>query len=101
MFVHFIGGACLIHTVSGDLLRSLDPPEPCQSPRLATIAAEEGVILVTFDKGHICSFTINGKFLKHTEIQGKVNVSGNFFFNDLESYDVIFFHFHLSTLYST
>ncbi|XP_022098981.1 neurobeachin-like isoform X3 [Acanthaster planci] len=68
-----LGGACLIHTVAGDLLRSLDPPNPSMSPRLMSIASEEGVILVNFDKGHVCSYTINGKFLKSTEVTGTVN----------------------------
>ncbi|XP_071786935.1 neurobeachin-like isoform X3 [Asterias amurensis] len=68
-----LGGACLIHTVAGDLLRSLDPRSPDMSPRLMSIASEEGVILVTFDKGHVCSYTINGKFLIQTDVNGKVN----------------------------
>ena len=72
-----LGGACLIHTVAGDLLRSLDPRSPDMSPRLMSIASEEGVILVTFDKGHVCSYTINGKFLIQTDVNGKVNVSGH------------------------
>lgn len=75
VFSWSLGGACLIHTVAGDLLRSLDPRSPDMSPRLMSIASEEGVILVTFDKGHVCSYTINGKFLIQTDVNGKVNVS--------------------------
>ncbi|KAJ8028510.1 Neurobeachin [Holothuria leucospilota] len=67
------GGACLIHTVSGDLLRSLEPPAPCQSPRLAGIAAEQNVIVVVFDKGNICTFSLNGKFRKLSELDFQIN----------------------------
>ncbi|XP_041483642.1 neurobeachin-like [Lytechinus variegatus] len=67
------GGACLVHTVSGDLLQSLEPPAPCKVPRLCSIAAEQGVIMVTFDKGNICSFTLNGHFLNHTDVEANLH----------------------------
>ncbi|XP_071511589.1 neurobeachin-like isoform X5 [Diadema antillarum] len=67
------GGACLVHTVSGDLLQSLTPPAACKVPRLCSIAAEQGVIIVTFDKGNICSYTLNGRFLNLTDVQANLH----------------------------
>ncbi|XP_071951821.1 neurobeachin-like isoform X2 [Antedon mediterranea] len=67
------GGTCLLHTVTGDLLRTLTPPTECTSPRLASMAAETGVILIAYDKGQICSFTINGKFLEMAVVSNTIN----------------------------
>lgn len=57
------GGACLVHSLNGDLLRSLDPPKGCLSPELI-IVSREGFVLVKFDQGHICNFSINGRLLQ-------------------------------------
>ena len=59
-------GPCLVHTLTGDLLRSLDPPEGCCSPELITMS-REAFILVKFDQGNICNFTINGRLLCHVK----------------------------------
>lgn len=62
-------GPCLVHSLAGDLLHSLEPPSPCQSPRLITISREAFIIL-TFDQGNVCMFSINGKllhFMKHKD----------------------------------
>lgn len=59
-------GPCLVHTLTGDLLRSLDPPKDCFSPELITMS-KEGFILVKFDQGNICNFTINGRLLCHVK----------------------------------
>ncbi|XP_052674845.1 neurobeachin-like isoform X3 [Crassostrea angulata] len=58
------GGACLVHSLNGDLLRSLDPPKGCLSPELI-IVSREGFVLVKFDQGHICNFSINGRLLQN------------------------------------
>ncbi|XP_021348367.1 neurobeachin-like isoform X1 [Mizuhopecten yessoensis] len=55
-------GPCLVHTLSGDLLRSLEAPEGCQTPQLITMS-RESFVLVKFDEGHICNFSINGRLL--------------------------------------
>ncbi|XP_048774132.2 neurobeachin-like isoform X3 [Ostrea edulis] len=57
-------GACLVHSLNGDLLRSLDPPKGCLSPELI-ILSREGFVLVKFDQGHICNFSINGRLLQN------------------------------------
>ncbi|XP_033105986.1 lipopolysaccharide-responsive and beige-like anchor protein [Anneissia japonica] len=67
------GGTCLLHTVTGDLLRTLTPPTECSSPRLASMAAETGVILIAYDRGQICAFTINGKYLEMATVSSTIN----------------------------
>ena len=54
----------LIHSNTGDLLRSLEPPEKFHSPKLIALN-REGYIIVNYDKGGLCSFGINGKTLRH------------------------------------
>ncbi|KAK6172415.1 hypothetical protein SNE40_016068 [Patella caerulea] len=66
------GGPCLVHTLNGDLLRSLDPPKACNTPRLVTIS-REAFILVNFDDGSICSFSINGKLLRYLDHKDHIN----------------------------
>jgi hypothetical protein len=59
-------------------MRSLDPPEGCGFPRLVTIS-REAFIVVTFDKGHVCSFTINGKLMRYMHHKDHIQVGGFFF----------------------
>jgi len=61
----------LIHSNVGDLLHSLDSPGPnmFNSPKLLALN-REGNIVVSYEKGGICLFTVNGKLLcdiSHTE----------------------------------
>ena len=65
-------GACLIHSNSGDLLRSLEPPEDEGFPKMICLT-REGYIIVNYSKGAMCSFGINGKLLKHMQHNDKVN----------------------------
>lgn len=58
------GGPVLVHTTSGDLLRSLEAPETFRSPDLCALS-REGVIVVVYDQSNVCCFTINGKRLRH------------------------------------
>ncbi|XP_071847278.1 neurobeachin-like isoform X4 [Apostichopus japonicus] len=100
------GGACLIHTVSGDLLRSLDPPAPCKSPRLAGIAAEQNIIVLVFDKGNICTFSLNGKFRNLSENDYSVNAiklkpEGDYFLAAGENRSVQVWRSHDHTLMHT
>ncbi|CAG0882864.1 unnamed protein product [Darwinula stevensoni] len=58
------GGAVLVHTTHGDLLRSLRPPGDFLSPDLMTLS-REGLVVVKYDAGNLATFTINGKLLRH------------------------------------
>ena len=66
-------GPCLIHSNTGDLLRSLEPPAPYKSPKFITMT-REGFILINYDKGAVCSFGINGKLLRHVAHNDNVQV---------------------------
>ncbi|GFN84010.1 histone-lysine N-methyltransferase SETMAR [Plakobranchus ocellatus] len=59
-------GPSLVHSLTGDLLHSLEPPSTCISPRLIAISREAFVVM-TYDRGNICMFTINGKMLHFME----------------------------------
>lgn len=62
--VLFLDGPVLIHTTFGDLLRSLEPPTDFISPELISMS-REGFIVVSYDKGNVAAYTINGKRLRH------------------------------------
>ena len=66
-------GPCLIHSMNGDLLRTLDAPEPCVRPRLIH-SSTEGHCMVYYDKGHFCLFSVNGKMLGHLEVEDNIRV---------------------------
>uniref|UniRef100_A0A8C4RYK0 LPS responsive beige-like anchor protein n=1 Tax=Erpetoichthys calabaricus TaxID=27687 RepID=A0A8C4RYK0_ERPCA len=55
-------GPCLIHSMNGDLLRTLESPENYMQPRLVQCSTE-GHCLVYYEKGSFCMFSINGKLL--------------------------------------
>ncbi|XP_053711574.1 lipopolysaccharide-responsive and beige-like anchor protein isoform X2 [Synchiropus splendidus] len=59
-------GPCLIHSMNGDLLRTLGGPAGCLRPRLIQ-SSTEGHCMIYYDKGHFCLFSINGKLLGHME----------------------------------
>ncbi|XP_028833968.1 lipopolysaccharide-responsive and beige-like anchor protein isoform X3 [Denticeps clupeoides] len=60
-------GPVLIHSMNGDLLWTLEGPEDCVRPRLVQASAE-GHLVVYYDKGHFCLFSVNGKLLAHMEL---------------------------------
>ncbi|MFT7815131.1 lipopolysaccharide-responsive and beige-like anchor protein [Arapaima gigas] len=64
-------GPCLIHSMNGDLLRTLEGPNGCFRPRLVQ-ASSEGHCVVYYEGGHFCTFTINGKLLTHTEVEDNI-----------------------------
>lgn len=68
-----IDGPVLIHTTSGDLLRSLDPPEGFLSPDNLALS-REGLIVVNYDKGHVAAFTMNGKRLRSESHNDNIQV---------------------------
>uniref|UniRef100_A0A3Q4MDJ8 Neurobeachin n=1 Tax=Neolamprologus brichardi TaxID=32507 RepID=A0A3Q4MDJ8_NEOBR len=64
-------GPCLIHSMNGDLLRTLEGPERCLRPRLIQSSAE-GHCVIYYDKGQFCLFSVNGKLLRHMEVEDGV-----------------------------
>ncbi|XP_026126343.1 lipopolysaccharide-responsive and beige-like anchor protein isoform X4 [Carassius auratus] len=64
-------GPCLIHSMSGDLLRTLEGPDGCVRPRLV-LSSTEGHCVIYYDKGHFCVFSINGKLLGHMEVEDHI-----------------------------
>ncbi|XP_035272744.1 lipopolysaccharide-responsive and beige-like anchor protein isoform X2 [Anguilla anguilla] len=63
-------GLCLIHTMNGDLLWSLEGPESSLRPRLIQ-SSTEGHCVVYYDKGHFCVFSVNGRLLVHAKVEGQ------------------------------
>ncbi|XP_057206773.1 neurobeachin isoform X2 [Triplophysa rosa] len=60
-------GPCLVHTITGDLLRALEGPDNCVLPRLISVSSE-GHCIIYYDRGQFCNFSINGKLLAQMEI---------------------------------
>ncbi|XP_075399825.1 lipopolysaccharide-responsive and beige-like anchor protein [Tenrec ecaudatus] len=53
-------GPCLIHSMNGDLLRTLEGPENCLKPKLIQ-ASREGHCVIFYGNGLFCTFSVNGK----------------------------------------
>uniref|UniRef100_A0A8C6SE64 Neurobeachin n=1 Tax=Neogobius melanostomus TaxID=47308 RepID=A0A8C6SE64_9GOBI len=64
-------GPCLVHTITGELLRVLEGPDRCLAPRLLSVSSE-GHCIVCYERGRFCNFSINGKLLAHTEIDDAI-----------------------------
>nr|XP_009289519.1 lipopolysaccharide-responsive and beige-like anchor protein isoform X4 [Danio rerio] len=64
-------GPCLVHSMNGDLLRTLEGPDGCMRPRLV-LSSTEGHCVIYYDKGHFCVFSINGKLLGHMEVEDNI-----------------------------
>ncbi|XP_030632108.1 neurobeachin isoform X2 [Chanos chanos] len=60
-------GPCLVHTITGDLLRALEGPDNCVFPRLISVSSE-GHCIIYYERGQFCNFSINGKLLAQMEI---------------------------------
>ncbi|XP_016848096.2 neurobeachin isoform X2 [Anolis carolinensis] len=60
-------GPCLVHTITGDLLRALEGTENCLYPRLISVSSE-GHCIIYYDRGRFSNFSINGKLLAQMEI---------------------------------
>uniref|UniRef100_A0A3Q2NNT0 Neurobeachin n=1 Tax=Fundulus heteroclitus TaxID=8078 RepID=A0A3Q2NNT0_FUNHE len=60
-------GPCLVHTITGDLLRALEGPELCMQPRLISVSSE-GHCIIYYERGRFCNFSINGKLLAQMEV---------------------------------
>ncbi|XP_069545364.1 lipopolysaccharide-responsive and beige-like anchor protein isoform X1 [Brachyistius frenatus] len=64
-------GPCLIHSMNGDLLRTLEGPERCLRPRLIQ-SSTEGHCMIYYDKGLFCLFSVNGKLMGHMEVEDSI-----------------------------
>ncbi|XP_057698664.1 lipopolysaccharide-responsive and beige-like anchor protein isoform X2 [Corythoichthys intestinalis] len=64
-------GPCLIHSMNGDLLRTLEGPEGCTRPRLIQASAE-GHCVIYYEKGHFGVFSINGKLLGRMQVEDNI-----------------------------
>uniref|UniRef100_A0A3B4EPH7 Neurobeachin n=1 Tax=Pygocentrus nattereri TaxID=42514 RepID=A0A3B4EPH7_PYGNA len=60
-------GPCLVHTITGDLLRALEGLDNCTLPRLISVSSE-GHCIICYERGQFCNFSINGKLLAQMEI---------------------------------
>lgn len=67
-------GPCLVHTITGDLLRALEGPENCLFPRLISVSSE-GHCIIYYERGRFSNFSINGKLLAQMEINDSTRVS--------------------------
>lgn len=67
-------GPCLVHTITGDLLRALEGPELCQRPRLISVSSE-GHCIIYYERGRFCNFSINGKLLAQMEVNDSTRVN--------------------------
>lgn len=75
--IYVADGPCLIHSNTGDLLRSLDPPDAdFKCPKFIALT-REGYILVNYDRGALVSYGINGKTLRHVAHNDNVQVSSH------------------------
>ncbi|KAM3937835.1 lipopolysaccharide-responsive and beige-like anchor protein isoform 1-T1 [Leptodactylus fuscus] len=60
-------GPCLIHSMNGDLLRTLEGPDNCLRPKLIQVS-REGHCVIYYEKGLFCVFSVNGKLQATKEI---------------------------------
>lgn len=68
-------GPCLLHTTSGNLLRTLRGPGECVRPRLVKLT-RDGLVLVNYTDGtgHLAVFTINGRLLSEKRLDDQMLV---------------------------
>lgn len=72
--VLFSEGPCLIHSMNGDLLRTLEGPENCLKPKLIQ-ASREGHCVIFYENGCFCTFSVNGKLQATVETDDHIRVS--------------------------
>jgi len=65
-----------VHSLSGELLRSLKGPSVCIHPRLVNISSE-GRILVNYsnETGYMAMFSLNGNLMAHVKLNDQNLVS--------------------------
>ncbi|XP_026972936.1 lipopolysaccharide-responsive and beige-like anchor protein isoform X1 [Sagmatias obliquidens] len=64
-------GPCLIHSMNGDLLRTLEGPENCLKPKLMQ-ASREGHCVIFYENGFFCTFSVNGKLQATVETDDNI-----------------------------
>ncbi|XP_053920638.1 lipopolysaccharide-responsive and beige-like anchor protein isoform X2 [Cuculus canorus] len=70
-------GPCLIHSMNGDLLRTLEGPETlkgpenCLRPKLIQ-ASREGHCVIYYESGFFCVFSVNGRLQATMETDDKI-----------------------------
>ncbi|KAM9819383.1 lipopolysaccharide-responsive and beige-like anchor protein isoform 2-T2 [Syngnathus typhle] len=64
-------GPCLIHSMNGDLLRTLEGPQGYSRPRLIQASAV-GHCVIYYDKGQFGVFSVNGKLLRHLQVDDSI-----------------------------
>ncbi|XP_058522747.1 lipopolysaccharide-responsive and beige-like anchor protein isoform X2 [Ochotona princeps] len=64
-------GPCLIHSMNGDLLRTLEAPANCLRPRLIQ-ASREGHCVIFYESGLFCTFSVNGKLQATAETRDSI-----------------------------
>ncbi|XP_044057369.1 neurobeachin isoform X8 [Siniperca chuatsi] len=64
-------GPCLVHTITGDLLRALEGPDHYQCPRVISVSSE-GHCIIYYERGRFCNFSINGKLLAQMEVNDSI-----------------------------
>ncbi|XP_071664091.1 lipopolysaccharide-responsive and beige-like anchor protein isoform X2 [Patagioenas fasciata] len=70
-------GPCLIHSMNGDLLRTLEGPETlegpasCLRPKLIQ-ASREGYCVIYYENGVFCVFSVNGRLQATMETDDKI-----------------------------
>ncbi|XP_036880518.2 lipopolysaccharide-responsive and beige-like anchor protein isoform X1 [Manis javanica] len=64
-------GPCLIHSMNGDLLRTLEGPENCLKPKLIQ-ASREGHCVIFYENGGFCTFSVNGKLQAAVETDDNI-----------------------------
>ena len=67
-------GPCLVHTITGDLLRALEGPDNYQLPRVISVSSE-GHCIIYYERGCFCNFSINGKLLAQMEVNDSTRVN--------------------------
>ncbi|XP_057581685.1 lipopolysaccharide-responsive and beige-like anchor protein isoform X2 [Hippopotamus amphibius kiboko] len=66
-------GPCLIHSMNGDLLRTLEGPENCLKPKLIQ-ASREGHCVIFYENGFFCTFSVNGNLQATMETDDNIRV---------------------------
>ena len=75
LFCSLEEGPCLLHTTTGNLLRTLRGPGECVRPRLLKLT-RDGLVLVNYTDGtgHLAVFTINGRLLSDKRLDDQMLV---------------------------
>ena len=74
-FCCLVEGPCLLHTTTGNLLRTLPGPGECVRPRLLKLT-RDGLVLVNYTDGtgHLAVFTVNGRLLSEKKLDDQMLV---------------------------